>query len=123
MKQNPDIQTLPVLWTEGAEAMEGAGAENGSGAVPSSFPNPRSYLWKTYYNINPESLGYVGRIGRLSLHLITGLLLKMSDFLKWISFIGQWMLNVVSHTPLSGILFFIEILFLNFLDETKGLSV
>lgn len=33
------------------------------------------------------------------------------------------MLNVVSHTPLSGILFFIEILFLNFLDETKGLSV
>lgn len=54
MKQIPDIQTLPVLQTEErAKAMEGTDAENGSGAVPSSFPKPRSYLWKTYYNINP----------------------------------------------------------------------
>lgn len=54
MKQIPDIQTLFMLQTEeGAKAMEGTGAENGSDAVTSSFPKPRSYLWKTYYNINP----------------------------------------------------------------------
>lgn len=54
MKQIPNTQTVLALQTEEeAEAMGGTGATNGSGAVPSSFPKPGSFLWKTYYNVNP----------------------------------------------------------------------